>query len=41
MLNNYFTTDFLGKLVEKFKNIIKNIFEPELHAELWEEIGPI
>ena len=41
MLSNYFTTDFLKKLVESFKNIIKNIFRPELHAELWEDIGPI
>jgi len=41
MLSNSFTIDFLEKLVESFKNIIKKIFQPELHAELWEEIGPI
>ena len=29
------------ELWDKFKIFIKNILEPELHAELWDEIGII
>jgi hypothetical protein len=29
------------ELWDKIKLFIKKIMEPELHAELWDEIGPI
>ena len=29
------------ELWDKFKIFLKKIMDPELHAELWDEIGPI
>lgn len=41
----YITFNKSNKMCEEFLNklklFIKNITDPDLHAELWDELGPI